>query len=129
MTNSYDAMGSALYAAIAPLDGTAIYDSVAPPTVAPPYDIFQRLTGTDWYTFNTSGEQLEYMVKAVDDRYWPHRAQARYGTIHAGIQDAALTVPGFAQLRMRRTSTIGPYQDNEMFWHVGGVYSVEIVPS
>lgn len=129
MANSFDAMGSALYAKIAPIDGSAIYDTVAPSTVTPPYDIFQRVDGVDWYTFNSSGEDLLYMVKCVDDRYWPHRAQGRYGTIHATLQDASLTLTGFSQLRMRRVNTIGPYTDNEGFWHIGGVYVCELVPT
>lgn len=129
MADSFSAMGSALYAKIAPLNGSAIYDIVASATVTPPYEVFQRVDGADWYTFNTSGEELLYMVKSISDRYWPHTAYARYGTVHAAIQDATLTVPGFSQLRFRRVNTIGPYQDNEKFWHVGGVYRCEIVPT
>lgn len=127
MSDSFSAMGSALYAKIAPVNGSAIYDTLAPTTVSPPFEIFQRMTGLDWHTFNTQGLDLEYMVKSISDRYWPHTAYARYGTVHAAIEDATFTIPGFAQLRFRRRSTLN-YQDTNMFHHVGGIYRVEIYP-
>ena len=125
MADSFSALGSAIYAKIAPVNGSAIYDTLAPSDVQPPFEIFQRMTGTDWHTFNTRGENLEYMIKSVSDRDWQGVAYARYGTIHATVEDATFTITGFTQLRFRRISTIN-YQDKDLYWHAGGIYRVEL---
>lgn len=122
------ALGSAIYAKIAPVNGSAIYDTLAPSTVQPPYEVFQRLTGFDWHTWGTQGEDLEYIIKSISDRHWPHTAYARYGTVHATVENATFTIPGFSQLRFLRINTVN-YQDADGFWHVGGVYRCEIVPT
>jgi hypothetical protein len=41
------------------------------------------------------------------------------------IDGAGMPVTGYNLLRMERQTTI-EYRDTDMFWHVGGLYRVEI---
>lgn len=126
MATSFEAMGSALYGKLSTVLPGKVFDTLAPGTVPANYVVFQRLTEIDEYTFGTARiENLEYLVKAVSDRDWPYPAYAMYATAHDAVQDAALTIPGYAQLRFRRTSTIN-FQDSDKNWHVGGVYRATI---
>lgn len=127
MATSFEAMGSAIYGRLAPVQGSAVFDMLAPAEQPSPYTIFQRLTDIDEYAFGTARiENLQYLIKAVDNGDWPHRAYARYGVAHDAIQDAPLTIPGYREMRFRRTATIN-YADNLGYWHVGGIYSAVIV--
>lgn len=120
------ALGSAIYARMAPPLGSAFYDALAPQGGTPPYTVWQVMTTADEYTFNTDGEELEVMVKTVSNRKWPGEARRIYsGTVHPYMQDAPLSVSGFQVLRCRRTSKF-QYPDPEGFWHVGGVYRVSL---
>lgn len=125
MANDFTAFASALYTA---LGGTAssprAYYALAPQGATPPYTIFQRMSASDEYTFDQQGVGADYMVKVVSNRTWPGEAANAYGTVHAAIQDAALTIGGYTALRCERRTTI-EYLDNDRFWHVGGIYRVE----
>lgn len=84
------------------------------------------MAATDEYTFNTHGVDADYAVKVVSNRLWPAEAQTIYTHIHTAMQDAPLSVTGYTSLRCRRKSTI-EYRDNDGFWHVGGIYAIEII--
>ena len=125
MANDFTALGSALYAALG--GGTAspsVYYALAPQGSTPPYTIIQRMAGVDEYTFSSNTINADYLVKVVSNRIWPGEAFEAYGTVHATLQNAALTVTGFTSLRCERRSTI-EFIDNGRFWNVGGIYRIE----
>lgn len=126
MANDMMAVGSALYNA---LGGTAatptVYYALAPQGSTPPYTIVQRQSGVDEHTFSEQGVSAAYVVKVVSNRIWPGEAWTAYGTVHASLDNVQLTVSGYSALRCERINTI-EYLDNERFWHVGGLYRVDI---
>lgn len=119
------ALGSAIHARLATPLGSAIYDTLAPQNGTPPYTVYQILTSSDEYTFDSNNEELEVQVRSVSNRRWPGEAKRTYGTAHAYMQDAPLSVTGFTVLRCRRTEKF-QYQDNDFFHHVGGVYRITL---
>lgn len=125
MANDFTAFASAVYTA---LGGTAAnppaYYAIAPQGSTPPYTVFQRMSASDEYTFDSSGVGADYMVKVISNRQWPGEAYNTYGTVHTAIQNAALSISGYTALRCERRTTI-EFQDNDKFWHVGGIYRIE----
>lgn len=116
------ALGSAIYARLAPPLGSALYDSLAPQGTQPPYTLWQVLTTADEYAWQAGDtEELEVQIRSVSNRRWPGEARQVYGTAHAYMQRAPLNVTGFSVLHCERASKFS-YQDSERFWHVGGVY-------
>ena len=67
----------------------------------------------------------DYTVKVVDDDKWPSAALVTYGTVHTAMQDARLTLTGFTLLRARRNATFN-YRDQDGFWHIGGIYRIDV---
>ncbi len=125
MANDSNAFASAIYTVLGAGSATpAAYYALAPTGSTPPYTIFQRMTGADEYTFNAAGVAADYMVKVVSNRQWPGEAMTAYGSVHATLQNAGLTIDGYTALRCERRTTI-EYQDNDRFWHIGGIYRVE----
>ena len=125
MANSFTAFASAVYTALGGTAATpAAYYGVAPQETIPPYTIFQRMTASDEYTFDGAGLGADYMIKVISDRQWPGKAYDAYGTVHTNIQNAALTITGYTALRCERQTTI-EFQDDDRYWHVGGIYRVE----
>lgn len=143
MTNSFSALGSALYSRLGTVsytyntNGTATatgtlgtYYALAPQNTNPPYVIVQMASALDDYTFGTAtnkhGESMDYIVKVISDRYGPTaQAYGIYGQVHDALQDAPLSVAGNQLLRCRRTSRI-EYMDSEKYWHVGGLYRIDV---
>lgn len=125
MANDFSAFASAVYSALGGTVATpAAYYALAPQGAQPPYTIFQRMSGSDEYTFNSVGVATDYVVKVVSNRQWLGEAYAAYGSVHTALQGKQLTVSGFTALRCERRTTI-EYQDNDRFWHVGGIYRIE----
>ena len=139
MTNSFSAIGSALYSRLGTAsyvhntNGTATtsgtlgtYYALAPQGVNPPYIIVQLASALDDYTFGTAankhGFDSDYIIKVISDRYYPTaQAYGIYGQLHNYLQDAPLSVTGHQLLHCRRTSLI-EYLDSDGYWHVGGLY-------
>ena len=125
MANDFSAFASAVYAAIGGTAATpAAYYALAPQQATPPYTVFQRMSGSDEYTFTSGGVGADYMVKVISNRQWPGEAYAAYGSVHAVLQGKQLSMTGYTALRCERRTTI-EYQDNDRFWHVGGIYRIE----
>lgn len=124
-TNDFSAFASAVYGA---LGGTAAttpaYYALAPRGSTPPYVVFQRMSASDTYTFTSSEVGADYMVKVISNRQWPGEAYAAYGTVHAALQGKQLSISGFTALRCERRTPI-EYQDQDFYWHVGGIYRIE----
>ncbi len=133
MADSWNAVGSAVYARLAPPLGSALYDAVAKPSITPPYTVWQVLDTSDDYVFQDSGnsslESLQVMLRTVSDRYYPDQARTIYGTVHTYMQHAPLNVTGYRVLRCERTGGRFQYPDRDGFWNVGGIYTVTITPT
>lgn len=119
------ALGTAIYNAIGTVAGS-VYYGIAPQGAALPYIVVARDAASDDYVFGGKPIiEASYVVKAVSNRQWPNEAWQRYGTAHAQLQARQLTVTGYNALRCLRRVTL-EYQDGDRYWHVGGVYDIEI---
>ena len=128
MANDITALGSAIYTLLDTSATVSIYNQRAPQGSTPPYGIFSRQSAVDEYTFTSAGVGADYAVKCVSNRVWPGEAAEIYQGLHAIMQNGALSVTGFLLLRNERGSTF-EFQDREGFWHVGGLYRVEVQES
>lgn len=125
--NDFAAIGSAIYSTLnGTVGGLTVYRNLAVQGAALPYVLFQRQSNVDEYTWSHHHAAPDYVVKVVSNRRSDTEAVLAYGTVHNTLQDAALTVTGYNALRCERRSTI-EYQDGDGFWHVGGVYRIEVV--
>jgi hypothetical protein len=125
VANDFSAFASAVYAALGGSAATpSAYYALAPQGATPPYTVFQRMSGSDEYTFDSAGVGADYVVKVISNRQWLGEAYAAYGTVHAALQGKQLSMTGYTALRCERRTTI-EYQDNDRFWHVGGIYRIE----
>ena len=124
--NDFQGIGSALYTALGGTASNAHY-GVNVQGAAYPCIVFERSTGVDDYAFGTAdyGIDTEYVIKAVSNRQWPSEAYSTYNAAHALVQNKALTVTGYTALRCQRRLTL-EYRDPDGYWHVGGVYRVEV---
>jgi len=144
MADNLTLVGSAIYSRIGGTatytyvtSGTAlttgtvgVWDTRAPqdrPT-APPYIIYQMMVANDDYAFRDDWHSLsmDIAVRVVSDRQYPIQARQIYETAHGRLQDAALTVTGFATMRCRRMSPI-EYLDTKNYWNSGGIFRIDIV--
>lgn len=123
--NDFAALGSALFTRLNAQGTVGVFYALAPQGGTPPYCIIQRQAAVDEYTFTSSEVSSDYVVKIVSNRNWPGEAYQVYMHIHNALQDAPLSVAGFSLLRCRRRSTI-EYRDPEGYWHVGGLYRIDI---
>lgn len=119
------AMGSAIYTMLDNASTVPVHYALAPQGSACPYVVVQRQSGRDDYSFTGRMISADYVVRVVSDRNWPTQAATIYDTLHASIQDGLGTVTGLKTLRFRRTSTI-EYRDGDGYWHVGGLYRVDM---
>lgn len=107
-----------------------IFHRVAPRNATPPFVVFHRQAETDHWTF--AGQPLErdlWAVKAIS-RGAADAAEDIAKAITAALNDAAITVDGYALLNLRRESKIdyGEQADAETWHHAGGLYRVDIDP-
>lgn len=125
----FSILGSALYSHLGSVLGTAlpVYQDIAPQGSQPPYAIYSFLTAAEAYTWDSEEVQAQYQIKVVSNREGPGEATRYYKTVHAAAQDAALTVGGGVSLLRCRRSGLVRYQDPKKFWHVGGIYRIDII--
>lgn len=123
--NDYGALGSAIYTLVDSATTLGVYNERAPQGSVPAYVVFQRQDANDTHTFTSSGVAADYVVKVVSNAYWPGSAQFTYDTIHRAIDGNLGSVNGFTLQRFERQATI-QYQEPSGFWHVGGIYRVEV---
>lgn len=128
MLHPLAAIGSAIAARLGSVPGTiSLYQDVAVQGSAPPYAVYSYQTGVDLYTWDGSETQTEYQIKVVSDKENSAEATLLYSSLHGAIQDAPLTMPnGVTLLRCRRVAPV-KYQDAKRFWHVGGLYRIDIL--
>lgn len=124
MGNTFSAFASALYSYLDTASTANIYYALAPQNTQPPYVVIKRVTSNDEYTFTSQGIDTQYSIKAISNRNYPLEATALYESIHTILQNANLTISGYNLIRCERSSEFD-YQDNEQYWHVGGIYNIE----
>lgn len=125
MSNDLAILGSAIHSTLDAATTLNVYQAIAPQGTPPPYVIFNRQDARDTYTFNSHGIDADYLVKVVDDATWSTPAQRAYDAVHDAIQNASPTYSGKTALRFRRDTVI-EFRDSAGYWHVGGVYRVEV---
>jgi hypothetical protein len=122
----FGALGSALYTLVDGATTLPVHYALAPQGQPQPYVIVQRQDGRDEHTFTSKGLTADYVVKVVAKDQWPTAAQRTYDAIHNQIEGGGtVAVSGYNLLRFERQTTI-EYQDPGQFWHVGGLYRVEV---
>lgn len=142
MADSLPAMGSAIQSHLGTViysyragAGTALvtgtlptFNTMATQGLLPPYVIFQLQSSIDGYAWgNHEEESNDFVVKTVSLKsFLAQEAYPIYGAIHAALQDAPLNVSGFRVMKVRRTSRI-QYRDSNSYWHVGGIYRLDLV--
>ncbi len=108
-----------------------IYHSRAPSNATPPYIVVHRQAETDEWTF--AGQPLEHdmwTVKAISRGGAADAAEDIRAAVTAALNDAPLTVTGFALLQLRRTSKFDfPEVDDGTQWnHCGAIFRVDVDP-
>lgn len=104
-----------------------VYNSVAPQETEPPYVVFQAMSEVDDdYSFSGRGEDAVYMAKAISRSPWPKEANTINTQINALLQDATLSITGYAQLLCRRTEAVFMDEDlgGDTYTHIGGMYRI-----
>lgn len=117
--------GTAMYSG-----SVGVYNTLAIQQTATPYIVFQSQSGIDDYSFGSNREEsFDYVVKAVSVKNYPSQeANPIFATADAALQDAPLSVSGYSVLRVRRTSRIR-YRDAQGYWHVGGLFRIDLAKS
>lgn len=126
--SDFAALGSAIRSQLGTAFGASVYYALKPQGVGVyPVIIFQRQSALDGYTFGPNGDEVsaDYVVKVVGQDAYPTQLYGLYGSVHAKLQDASLSVTGWTALRCARQSTI-EYRDGDGYWHVGGVYRIDL---
>ena len=127
MLHPFATIGSALATRLGSAATIPVYQDLSVQGSAPPYAVYSYQTGVDLYTWDGSETQAEYQVKVVSNRENSAEATLLYTSLHTALQDAPLSMPGgVSLLRCRRVTPI-KYQDARRFWHVGGIYRVDII--
>lgn len=125
--DAFSVIGSALAGYLGTAGTVSVYQDLAPQETAPPYLIYSLQSGPELYTWDGSEMQTEYQVKVVSNRENSGEATRLYREVHTALQDAPLTVgDGVTLLRCRRSALV-KYQDPKRFWHVGGLYRIDIL--
>lgn len=130
MTDTYTALGSALFSYLDNAATVNVYQDRGPQGGTPPYCVYQRQAATDEYVFgDTNGiVNADYVVRIVSNRTWAGEAELVYAHVHAALQHGTVSVSGHTRLRCERMSSI-KYLDSENYWHVGGLYRVAVDPT
>lgn len=105
-----------------------IFHRVAPRNATPPYVVMHRQAETDNWTF--AGQPLErdvWTVKAIS-RGSSAPAEDIAKAITAALNDAPISVAGYALLNLRREAKVdyGEIDSGEVWHHCGATYRLDI---
>ena len=104
----------------------AIYHQLAPQGAQFPYVIFQKQSGNPTEAFGDPAamDTDVWLVKAVDRNTSADPAEAAAARIIALLNDASLSISGYALLYLRRQSDVEyPEElDGQMYQHVGSLF-------
>ena len=103
-----------------------VYNTLAPKPATAPYVIFQAMSKLDEHSFNGRFVNAVYMVKAVSRNPWPKEAMDVDTQIDTALEDASLSITGYAHLLCRRESDIYLVEEEAgVIWHhIGGLYRI-----
>ena len=104
-----------------------VFNSVAPQGAEPPFVVFQAMSKTDdFFGYTGRGAEAVYRVKAIDQRPWPKAAGDIDTQVDSVMQDASLSITGFALQSCRREEDIYLVEDQEgvIYQHIGGLYRI-----
>ena len=109
-----------------------VFHRRAPRAAVPPFVVLHRQAGTDNWTF--SGAPLErdvWTVKAICRGSSSAPADELAKQITLALNDAPITVDGYAVLYLRRESRIdfGEVDGADQYHHCGGLWVVVVQPS
>lgn len=123
----FSIIGSAVASYLGTAGTVPVYQDLAVQGSQPPYVIYSHQSAPEIYTWDGSEVQAEYQVKVVSNRENSAEATRLYKEVHAVMQDAPLSLgDGVSLLRCRRIATV-KYQDSQRFWHVGGIYRIDVI--
>lgn len=122
-------IGSALHSHLGSVLGTALsaYQDLAPQGARPPYAIYNFMSAGEQYTWDSEEVQAQYQIKVVSEQAGAGQATRLYSTLHAAVQDAPLTIGGSVSLLRCRRSSLVRYIDSKNYWHVGGIYRIDLI--
>lgn len=123
--SDFVAIGSALYTACDAATTVPVYYGIIPQGSAVPAVVINRQAGVEEHDWSGSIISTDYQVQVVSDRQWPYEAAAAYDALHTAIDGTALSMTGLVAMRCERTATL-EYRDPDGFWHVGGLYRVDV---
>jgi len=123
----FSVIGSAIAGYLGTAGTVPVYQDLATQGAEPPYVIYSFQSGPDVYVWAGEEVQTEYQVKVVSNRENSAEATRLYKTTHEALQDAPLALPGGVSLLRCRRSALVKYQDSKRFWHVGGIYRVDVI--
>lgn len=108
-----------------------VFHRVAPRAAVAPYVVLHRQAGTDDWTF--AGAPLEHdvwTVKAIGRGSSSAPADELAKQVTLALNDAPITVAGYAVLNVRRESKIdyGEQSGADTYHHVGAIFRVDIAP-
>ena len=108
-----------------------IFHAKAPSNATPPYIVVHRQAETDDWTF--AGQPMEHdvwTVKAINRGGSASAAEDIRAAVTAALNDAPLTVTGFALLQLRRMSKFDfpEVEDGTQFNHCGAIFRVDVDP-
>lgn len=108
-----------------------VFHRRAPRGAVPPYLVLHRQAGTDNWSF--AGQPLErelWTVKAIGRGSSSAPADELAKQVTLALNDAPITVAGYAVLNLRRESKLDYAEtDGEnQYHHVGGIFRVDIAP-
>ena len=104
-----------------------VFNSVAPQGAEPPFVVFQAMSKTDdYFAYTGRGAEAVYMVKTIAQSPWPKSAGDIDTQVDSVMQDASLSITGFALLSCRREEDIYLVEDQEgvIYQHIGGLYRI-----
>lgn len=109
------------------LGGTYIYNSVAPPSQAVPFVIFQWAGGGKENITPSDMRDLTYLVKGISD---DQKTAAEIDELIEDVLDgAALTITGYTNIRTWRDTQVQLIEmvsDGSLLFHRGAYYAILI---
>ncbi len=114
-------------------EATGIYEKSPPPGVTYPVVIYQKVVGTDEYTFGNHRtlRSVVYLVKVIDQGYDSQRAQEIMNDVDTDLHNASLDIDNYVTMSCVRESDMPSYTEvagGVMFQHEGAYYRIFVSP-
>jgi len=106
-----------------------VFHRLAPAGSATPYVVFQLQSGEATYTQGRlATRDMSYLVKAIDEGLSSKVAGQIDELIDALLTDESLTLAGWENIYLRRTSDVQYVEvaDGVAYQHVGALYDIQV---